>query len=147
VKEFNNKVYRLLTYGIKDILLFFLRGFIVLSIYFFWVIFRADLRGGIVCAAVFVLLILIVVYLYRKRIVYVPPKPREKPEPKKEEAPKEEEAEKKKEEFVMNVDESAFSNFTFNDYVTDTFKKQDSNQILDLLADKNKLILEELHNS
>ena len=142
MKEFNNKVYRLLTYELKDIFFYFLRAFILLSAYTGWVWFRSDLRRGIIAAAVWVLLAALIFYVNKNRIVYVHPNPRQKAE-KKQLEPEVEAVENPK-AFVMNVDESAFGSFTFNDYVADTFKKQDSNQILDLLADRNKLLLEEL---
>jgi len=137
MKEFNNRVYRLLTYGLKDILKFFAKSILVLGAYTGWVLYRSDFRRGIVAAVVWALLAALILYVHSNKIIYVPPKPRKK----KEEIPEEKE---NPATFVMNVDESLFSSFTFNDYVVDTFKKQDSNQILDLLADKNKLILEEL---
>ena len=141
MREFNNRVYRLLTYGLKDILLFFTKAFIILLAYTWWIIYRSDMRRGVIIVVVWILLATLITYIHKNKIIYIPPKPRKKIKQKQEIISKQDEEYKP---FVMNVDESAFNNFTFNDYVVDTFKKQDSNQILDLLADKNKLILEEL---
>lgn len=119
-------------------LYFFRKAFLVLVIYSGWVIFTSSPRRAIVVGIVWAALFALIFYLYKNRIVVVSPKPRKKVEKK------EPESSPTTEEFTMEVDEEAFSAFTFNDYVVDTFKKQDANQILDLLADRNKLILEEL---
>jgi len=143
VREFNNKIYRLLTYGTLELFLEFKKAFLLLFLYSGWMIFSFDLRRVIIIGVVWLMLLAVLVYIDKNRIVYIPPKPRQKKE-KSLQPDMAGRAEEVETPFVMKVDQAAFSKFTFNDYVADTFKKQEPNQILDLLADRNKLILEEV---
>ena len=142
MNDLNNKIYLLLTYGTKDILFYFKKAFIVLALYTGWAIFLGGIRRIIIVGIVWILLSIMIIYIDKNKIVYIPPKPRKKVEKKQPEQKKSGAMSPK--DFIMDVDESMFDLFTFNDYVVDTFKKQDANQIIDLMADRNKFVMEEL---
>lgn len=144
MRELNNKIYFLLTLNMLDLLTFFAPGLSILALYTFWVIFRGNLSMIIVSLVIWLVFFIFIYYVTSNHITTKDKEKTAGKKKKKKEEVKDVKSEKDADVFVMEVDEEAVKSFTFNDYVIDTFKKQDSTQILDLLADRNNIIMEEL---